>query len=440
MFWWRKGLHKGRFLLKKWSAEKDREYHDDVFRSSVEQPFRPSYTGYITIRRFADLASLYIQKFQTILDSGCGAGEITCELASRFSDVNFIGVDHSSSGIEKARQHADFLGLDNISFQVEEAETYVPPKPVDAVMMFDAFHHLEKPKRFIRRMEKFTGRFLLIEPRGDWKGSWAKTLNLDWMILELNKIQSRFTSMMGEDNDLSVNERARIPRGDPVEYRYSLQDFKKLFKGYGLELRGTVSGLDEYPPGSSDKGDLRELFGEWAYQIYKDLDDYLYQNNLDFWAKHWVIFAQKGIKHQLRKPSPRPKVKNLNFQKIQGPYQVKYITHSEVEKAVPASALFQLQVTIQNTGFLTWSSVDPSRPVFISYHWQNSSGKTVIYDGKRTAFTKDIHSGEKTSVSVSVKSPDLPGRYILSVDLVCEGVTWFSQTGNTSLSIPVRII
>ncbi|MFO7980808.1 MAG: methyltransferase domain-containing protein [Candidatus Aminicenantes bacterium] len=439
MFWWRKGLHKLRFTLKNWSSEKDREYHDDVFQSSVKQPFRSSYTGYITIRRFADLASSFIQGSQKVLDIGCGTGEITCELASRFPDVFFTGIDPSSSGIKRAQSHARFLKLDNVVFQQDTAEAYTPSNPVDLVMLFDAFHHLEKPRSFVKKMGKFTRHFLLIEPKGDWKGSWDKTLDLDWMILELDKIQKRLGFIMDEKELPVETNQTRISKGDAVENRYSLQDFKNIFKGYGLKLRGTISGLDEYPPGSSATGHLRELFGEWAYQIYRDMDDYLYQNNLDFWAKHWVIEARKGAPHKLRKPSSKPEAQRFSHSKIQGPYQVNYITHTEVAEDVPASSHFQLQATLQNTGFLPWYSVDASRPVFVSYHWQDHSGKTVIYDGKRTSFAKQINPGEKTTVSVSIKTPDSQGRYVLAVDLVCEGVTWFSQCGNPPLFIPVQV-
>ena len=439
MFWWRKGLHKLRFLLKNWSSEKDREYHDDVFKSSVEQPFRFSYTGYITIRRFADLASPFIENSKKILDVGCGTGEITCELARRFPQIFFLGVDHSSAGIDKARKHAGFLHLDNISFQEAEAETYVPTEPVDAVLMFDAFHHLEKPRLFVKQMRKFTNRFLLIEPRGDWKGSWDKALDLDWIIQELDKIQKKLALVLDEKELPIETNPARIFKGDAVENRYSLQDFKNIFKGYGLELRGTISGLDEYPPGSSAAGPLRELFGEWAYQIYRYMDDYLYQSNLDFWAKHWVIYARKGSDHKLRRPSPKPRFKDFDPPNIRGPYQALYRTHHKIKEPVPASGEFKLQVTLQNTGFLTWSSQDPDRPVFISYHWRDRSGKTIVYDGKRTSFPKEIGPGEETKVPVSVETPDLQGRFILEIDCVCEGVTWFSQAGNTPLSFPVKV-
>ncbi|MBD3413245.1 MAG: methyltransferase domain-containing protein [Candidatus Aminicenantes bacterium] len=439
MFWWRQWLHRLRFLFKRWSAEKDREFHDQVFHSSVSQPFRFSYTGYITIRRFADLASPTVQKSRNVLDIGCGTGEITCELASRFPDVSFTGVDHSSSGIEKARSHARSLKLDNIIFQEGSAETFTPSREVDLVMMLDAFHHLEYPRRFVKRMGEHSSHFLLIEPRGDWKGSWDKTLDLDWMILELDKIRSRISYLLQDTEQPPVSSPNQDSSGDPVENRYSLKDFKNIFKGYGLDLRGTISGLDVYPPESSDTGSIRELFGEWAYQLYKAMDDYLYQHDQDFWAKHWVITAQKGVPHRIRKPSMKPKDIDISASKIQGPYQVEYLAYDKAHKTVSASGDFQLQVTVRNTGFLIWSSDDPKRPVFISYHWKDRSGNTVISDGERTSFSKGVSPGEKTSVTLFVRAPDKPGRYILAVDLVCEGVTWFSQTGSPCLSIPIGV-
>jgi hypothetical protein len=37
--------------------------------------------------------------------------------------------------------------------------------------------------------------------------------------------------------------------------------------------------------------------------------------------------------------------------------------------------------------------------------------------------------GESLSLTVSVDAPGEPGRYILALDLVEEGVTWFSEAG-----------
>ena len=441
MMWWRRGLHRFRFWLKRWSSEKDREYHNHQFKSSIDQPFRFSYTGYITIRRFADLALPYLKNHRSIMDIGCGTGEITCELASRLPKIQFFGVDHSRTGIERARRHADYLELNNIAFTAGKAETFTPSKTVDLIIMFDAFHHLENPHAFIRRMSKFTSEFLLLEPQGDWKGSWKRTLDLDWVIREWDNIQSRLAYILGETELTSgTSGYFEVPEHESVEHRYSLQDFKHIFKGYGLDLRGTVSGLDVYPPGFRDSGPFREIMGEWIYGLYKIIDGYLYVNNIDIQAKHWLIHAKKGASHRIRKPSPLPRKKHITSSSLQGPYQADYIEYGDPSREkISPGIRFQMPVTVRNTGFISWDSSDPDRPVFMSYHWQQRSGKLHIYDGERTPFEKPVAPGEEVLINLNVKSPESPGRYILAVDLVCEGVTWFSRAGTTPLFIPARI-
>ncbi len=439
MIWLRKGLHKLRYLFKDWSPDKDRSYHDRQFESSLKHPFRFSYTGYVTIRRFADLALPHLKECRHVLDIGCGTGEITCELASRLPHIRFTGVDHSRTGLRLARSHAEILGLKNIDFKEDTAESFIPETSVDLVMMFDAFHHLKHPRRFVKDMEKFTSTFLLLEPHGDWKGGWDRSLDLDWIVLELDKIRTRMTLMLEENSNIKRTKAICKPEGDPVEYRYSLRDFKDIFRDYGLEIQGTVSGLDAYPPDASASGKLRELYGEWIYHFYKNIDDYLFQSNLDFWAKHWLICARKGKQQKLRKPAAKPPPPAEKNEEIQGPYQVTFISHSEISEKIPRGTHFQLNISLKNTGFASWSSKDKSRPVFLSYHWQDTSGNTIVYDGERTAFDNPVEPGDEASSALSVKTPDSRGRLVLAVDMVCEGVIWFSQTGSSMLLIPVRI-
>ena len=93
-----------------WSSETDRAFHDALFASQDHDAFSPAYTGNITIRRFADLASPRVEGSRLILDVGSGLGEITCELAGRFPGTRFLGVDHSAAGIAGARRNATRLG------------------------------------------------------------------------------------------------------------------------------------------------------------------------------------------------------------------------------------------------------------------------------------------------------------------------------------------
>ena len=85
-------------------AQSDRDFHDQLFAGQHPPPFAFSYFGYLTIKRFADLAAPYVENTKSVLDLGCGPAEITCELARRFPQVSFLGVDHSPNGDRSGRK------------------------------------------------------------------------------------------------------------------------------------------------------------------------------------------------------------------------------------------------------------------------------------------------------------------------------------------------
>jgi SAM-dependent methyltransferase len=432
-------IRKLRSALKGWSKEEDRKYHDGVFRSRQHDPFTFRYAGYVTICRFADLASGFLQGSRSILDLGCGTGEITCELARRHPHAGFTGVDHSREGIERATEYADRLGLGNLSFVVADVETFEPARSVDIVLLFDAFHHLSDPRRFVERVKRFSPRLLLIEPRGDWMGGWRKDLDFDWLALELDKIRSRL--------DHCTGEREPAPRGRdgggekqegaPVEHRYGLPDFRRMFAGYGLRIRGTVSGLDAYPPDPYGTAPSRERFGRFAYELYRTVDDLLYERNLDLLAKHWVIFAEKGAPDAIRVPAEKPAVRRPDAP-VQGPYDVEYLEY-DGPRGAPAGEAFRARVRLRNRSFRSWSSLDPDGPVHLSYHWLDRKGLTLVHDGERSPFPRSIAPGEECLAELRVKACDKAGRYILAVDLVREGAAWFSDGGSPCLRVPFRV-
>ena len=226
----RRGLRYIRVFWQRWSPERDRIYHDSLFKKQRIDPFRFSYPGNITIRRFADLAAPFVRDADRVLDLGCGTGEITCELARRFPRVSFEGVDHSQSGIDRARSYVQTLGLSNVSFKVENIEHFQPERPVGLVLMFDSFHHVTRPKLFLERIGQSSQRFLLIEPRGDWKGSWDKELDFDWLVHDMDKIRAHLAYATGEpQTTTNCSNLGGDEREEPIEHRYSVEDFEHFF-------------------------------------------------------------------------------------------------------------------------------------------------------------------------------------------------------------------
>ncbi len=97
-----------------------------------------------------------------------------------------------------------------------------------------------------------------------------------------------------------------------------------------------------------------------------------------------------------------------------------------------------LALELTNTGHIAWESTEPS-PVRLSYHWQDSEGHMIIYDGERSSFPT-TPPGSSVNVELKVVPPYNPGAYELMVDLVHEEVTWFSEQGVAPLILPITYL
>ena len=224
---------------------------------------------------------------------------------------------------------------------------------------------------------------------------------------------------------------------EPVEHRYTLDDFERFFADYGLEVRGTVAGLDSYPPSPGLDSPSRERFGRLAYDLYSELDDRLRERNLDLLAKHLVIYAEHGREVRRRVPPTQPD--NVDWtSNVRGPYDVRYLGY-EGPREARADTVALAEVTLCNESWRQLSSAHGSTPDFLSYHWLERDGTVAQLDGIRNALPRVVLPGEQVVVPLKVRRPNRPGRYVLAVDLVRERTTWYSDAGSPCLRVPFRV-
>jgi len=428
-----------RWRLQKWSSDADREFHDTLFRGQRYEPFTFAYPGYVTIRRFADLAEAHLCDVGRVVDLGCGPGEITCELARRRPEIAFTGVDHSEAAIARAREHARSLRLANARFEVGDITAYAGTPPADVILMFDSFHHLLDPAAFVRTCGLTTSRFVLIEPGGDWLGGWARTLDLDWISAALDTVRARVVWQLGDGVGGAGTAPPAAPTdesGTAVEHRYTLDDFKRFFDGFGLEVRGTIAGIESYPPDPHGRPPLREQFGRLTYDALVAIEQVLASGNLDFHAKHWVICATRGASHALRPPRAIDPRESDPPMRVQGSYDVEYISYEGPREAQPGSRLLP-SVVFRNVSWRPWAS--DGGTVFLSYHWLDSDGAVVVGDGLRTALPHTVMPADTCTMTCRVDTPRESGRFTLAIDLVEEGVTWFSHAGARLLTVAFTV-
>lgn len=431
-----------RGALARWSVSEDREFHDLLFEAQEHDAFNPSYPGLITIRRFVDLVSVYLAGRRSVLDLGCGPGEITCELARRFPDIEFTGIDHSASAIARAHANATRAGVGNVRFRQSDAMTFVPMERADIVVMFDSFHHVVDPGAFVARLATFTDRIFLIEPAGDALGRWRRTVDFDWLPIELDKIRARIEHQLAVqwNQPQPVSQAGEAHGGRAVEHRYPIEDYERFFAGFHLEIRGTVAGLDRYPPQPTYDSRWRQEIMSVGYDLLKKVDDDLFETGSDAYGKHWAIYACKNaselrlpgrVPHYPVAPAPAPE------SPVIGPYEAGYETGEEALVLAPGVNA-RVAVTIVNRSWRPWSS-DTLPPVHLSYHWLDLRRRPFSYDGLRTKLPRALPPGESLAVGMMVSAPTTPGTYLLEVDLVEEGVTWFSAAGTPPLQLRVRV-
>jgi SAM-dependent methyltransferase len=422
---------------RRWSTARDRAFHDSVFAGQTYDPFSASYPGYLTIRRFAALAEQHVRTGDEVLDLGCGPAEITCEMARHLPESQFVAVDHSAEALLRGRQLAAGLGLTNIRFELHDLEHYEPPRRVGLVTMFNAFHHVLDPARFVRRVGRSCDRFFLIEPAGGRLGQWQRTLDVDWLVEALLVIRDRLEYQLNLTPATRDGSVPAPPAGEPTEHRYSIDDFSRWFVGYGLDICGTVAGLERYGATPYANSPIRDDIGQSVYNLVVELEATLRRADLDLAAKHWAIYAERGRNFPTRQV---PSLLQHNVQRpLVGPYDTEYDTFQGPAEA-RAGTLVDATVRIVNRSWRVLDSFAADGPIFLSYHWLDTNGAMVVEEGLRSPLRRPIAQGENSIAAFRIQCPDEPGRYTLAVELVHEHVTWFSRAGVPALKIPVRVV
>lgn len=102
---------------------------------------------------------------------------------------------------------------------------------------------------------------------------------------------------------------------------------------------------------------------------------------------------------------------------------------------LPRGGTSPATVSFRNSGPCTWPTA-----VHLGYHWKAlEPGLPDVRDGGRGIPDRRIEPGEAVTLSLSLRAPDRPGRYLLEYDLVFEQVDWFQARGGTTVSVPMEI-
>lgn len=120
---------------------------------------------------------------------------------------------------------------------------------------------------------------------------------------------------------------------------------------------------------------------------------------------------------------------------------------AQIECQVPAGVVemgeeIVLPVTVRNASDSPWQvgkSADGSGGIALSWHLYDEQGRTLIYDNRRFPLRRDLPAGASESLEAAIRMPGVPGHYIVELDLVHEGVTWFATRGSQPRRIWIAV-
>ena len=108
----------------------------------------------------------------TVLDYGCAHGHYTVNLAKRYPNITFTGMDICQSNVDKANAWAKEEGLTNISFICNFLTDDSPSQDFDCILACEVVEHVGNYVSFLNnicRQVKTGGRVVITTPFGPWE-------------------------------------------------------------------------------------------------------------------------------------------------------------------------------------------------------------------------------------------------------------------------------
>ena len=224
--------------------------------------------------------------------------------------------------------------------------------------MFDSFHHLLDPGRFVRTWGRTTPRFFLIEPGGDWLGGWQRTLDLDWIVPAIDTIRSRIVWQMGEDGQPGSGIRDPGSDGQQAGLKAGATTAsdreRRRSGGASLHARRLQAVLRRVrTPGAGNDRGRRDVSAGSRTAVRRCVTSSARRPTTrsspsktcssgrisTMHAKHWAIYAERGAPHAIRTPRPIQPRESEPARRLEGPYDVEYVSYDGGHTAAPGTTL-----------------------------------------------------------------------------------------------------
>jgi hypothetical protein len=112
---------------------------------------------------------------------------------------------------------------------------------------------------------------------------------------------------------------------------------------------------------------------------------------------------------------------------------------SAVPASVAASDAFAVTLKVRNTSGHTWRQPNVG-PLALGNHWLDAAGELmVVQDDGRSPLLQEVPADFEWPVLLTMKAPADPGTYVVEIDLVHEGVSWFAHKGSAPWRFAIEV-
>jgi hypothetical protein len=108
---------------------------------------------------------------------------------------------------------------------------------------------------------------------------------------------------------------------------------------------------------------------------------------------------------------------------------------------VAPGASYEIAAEVTNPSETVWLK-DGRRGigyVRLGGHLLDAAGSQVELDYGRAGLPHDVPGGQSVALRLAVRAPDAPGRYLVRLDMVNEGVCWFAQQGSPMAAVELIV-
>ena len=124
------------------------------------------------------------------------------------------------------------------------------------------------------------------------------------------------------------------------------------------------------------------------------------------------------------------------------------ITATDPPQRLRTGQVAIINIKVKNTSDVIWyprggpTTDRPDATFYIAAgnRWLDKDGKLSSETEGHNAIVKELKPGEDTEMTLQITAPKQPGDWTMQLDLVQEGVAWFSEKGSPVTNIKVQVV